>query len=601
MRNRIGVIPGTRAGASVAGEGPQPDRGFRLRPPGPLPEIAGVGRSAPTDAPDLAAAERHRQQAARLANAGHFSGAVDALQRALVFDPRNPTVHHALGRAYLDSGRFDEAVASFQLAIILKDDFVVAHCDLARALAGLARDREAIAACRRAVALAPELAESHRLLAELLDGIGETEQAALSLRQAAAMAAGTTPGRLDLVRALAHERNLAEAELRVREAIALDPANDELHKTLAEVLARSGRFDDAVAACDCALSLNPLQVAAHLTAVRVRKCTPADRPRLGQMAAALRHPSVTDAHRIFLHFAIGKLLDDLGQFDQAIGHFDRANKIRGRGMSFDRTGLAAHIDHLIAHFTPPFFTDHQRFGVRDETPVLIVGMPRSGTTLVEQIVSSHPAVAAGEELFFWFNRARSTRIADATSLRPEAGRSLAADYLSLLRRIAPSAARVTDKQPFNFQQLGLIHLLLPDARFIHCRRHPVDTCLSMYFTYFKGRVPFVANKADLVFAYRQYQRIMAHWRNVLPPDRFLDVDYEQLVVDREAVIRRLIAFCGLEWDDACLHPDHNRRAVNTASLWQARQPVFATSVERWRRYEPWLGELQELLVAEPAS
>jgi hypothetical protein len=164
-----------------------------------------------------------------------------------------------------------------------------------------------------------------------------------------------------------------------------------------------------------------------------------------------------------------------------------------------------------------------------------------------------------------------------------------------LRRIGPSAARVTDKQTFNFQQLGLIHLLLPKAQIIHCQRHPVDTCLSMYFTYFKGRMPFVSDKADLAFAYRQYAKIMDHWRIVLPSERFLEIDYEELVSNREVVTRRLIAFCGLDWHDACLQPERNERTVTTASLWQARQPIFTSSVERWRRYEPWLGELRQVL------
>jgi hypothetical protein len=141
----------------------------------------------------------------------------------------------------------------------------------------------------------------------------------------------------------------------------------------------------------------------------------------------------------------------------------------------------------------------------------------------------------------------------------------------------------------------LIHLLLPKARVIHCRRHPVDTCLSMYFSYFSERIQFVSAKGDLAFAFQQYARLMEHWRAVLPPDRFIDIDYETLVADREAITRRLIAFTGLGWHDACLEPERNERAVATMSVWQVRQPVYTTSVARWRRYEPWLGELCELL------
>src|SRR4029077_16314980 len=179
-------------------------------------------------------------------------------------------------------------------------------------------------------------------------------------------------------------------------------------------------------------------------------------------------------------------------------------------------------------------------------------------------------------------------------------RELAAEYISLLSRIGPAATRVTDKQTFNFQQLGLIHLLLPTARLLYCRRPPIDTCLSMYFTLFKGRIPFISDKGDLAFAYQQYGRIMQHWRSMLPADRFLEVDYEELVADREAVTRRLIDFCGLDWHEDCLCPERNERTVTTASLWQARQPVFTTSVARWQRYAPWLGELRSLLPAANA-
>ena len=148
--------------------------------------------------------------------------------------------------------------------------------------------------------------------------------------------------------------------------------------------------------------------------------------------------------------------------------------------------------------------------------------------------------------------------------------------------------------PFNFLRLGLIHLLLPNARIIHCRRNPIDTCLSIYSVHFDGTIEFAASKSDLAFFYRQYARLMDHWRAVLPPDRFIEVQYERLIDDREAETRRLIAFTGLEWDAACLLPEQNERMVLTASVWQARQPVYATSVERWRRYEPWLGELASL-------
>jgi hypothetical protein len=223
-------------------------------------------------------------------------------------------------------------------------------------------------------------------------------------------------------------------------------------------------------------------------------------------------------------------------------------------------------------------------------------MPRSGTTLVEQILSCHPDVAAGGELGFWRQHKTATDLdVFATATHPEAIRRVARDYLALLRAVSPTAARVTDKMPFNFAFLGIIRQVFPRATIVHCRRHPIDTCLSIFATDFGAPLDFAGDRGSLVFFYREYQRLMAHWREALPPDRFIEVDYEALVAAPEPLTRQLIATCGLEWNDACLAPHLNRRQITTASLWQARQPIYRTSVERWRRYEPWLGELRALL------
>ena len=177
---------------------------------------------------------------------------------------------------------------------------------------------------------------------------------------------------------------------------------------------------------------------------------------------------------------------------------------------------------------------------------------------------------------------------------PEATRRVADDFLATLRAFGAGAKKITDKMPDNFLLLGLIHRVFPNATLIHCRRHPIDTALSILATDFNSPLEYASEPGDLVFFYRQYERMMAHWRKVLPSDRLIEVDYEALVADPEPQTRRLIAACGLEWNDACLAPHRNTRKVETASVWQVRQPIYRTSVERWRRYEPWLGELREL-------
>jgi hypothetical protein len=281
-------------------------------------------------------------------------------------------------------------------------------------------------------------------------------------------------------------------------------------------------------------------------------------------------------------------------------HFDEANRIEAQlqklaGRTFHRKEYAAEIDRIIETYTPEFFARQKRFGCASELPILIVGMPRSGTTLVEQILSSHTNVEAGGELTFWSEQFPALAEVAPIELGPALTRNLATDYLAVLRGISPAAERVTDKTPGNFQLLGPIHLIFPQARIIHCRRNPIDTCLSIYFTYFGTMKDFTGDRSDIVFFYEQYLRLTAHWRRVLRADRFLEIDYEALVADRERLTRHMIGFCGLDWDEACLRSERNRRVIKTASNWQARQPVYTTSVARWRHYEPWLGEFRRFL------
>jgi hypothetical protein len=302
-------------------------------------------------------------------------------------------------------------------------------------------------------------------------------------------------------------------------------------------------------------------------------------------------PGVARHQIMMLHFAAGKALDDLGDHSDAMHHFGLANTVRRQLCSFNVRSVEHDVDRLVSRFTPQCLAENASLGQTDSTPILIVGMPRSGTTLVERIVSSHSEIYGRGEVDFWNNRGPAVRFVNSRVV--EAG-DICKDYLRVLRRGgAPGIPRATDKMPFNFFWVGLIHLLFPNARIIHVHRNPIDTCLSNYMTPIWA--PFASDLRDLASYYLQYRRIMTHWRDVVPSNRLLDVEYEEMVADPEACARRLIAFCGLEWDPNCAKPERNQGAVSTASHWQARQPIYRSSVERWRRYEPWIGELKELL------
>ncbi len=300
-----------------------------------------------------------------------------------------------------------------------------------------------------------------------------------------------------------------------------------------------------------------------------------------------------------LHYGLGKALEDLGEYEESMFHYDEANRFtlatKLNNQPFDEQGFSKRIDMIINATPPELFTQPLEGRSDSELPILIVGMARSGTTLAEQILSSHPLVEAAGEHPFWTSNWLRARSDSKDSFVPEEIALLGQEYIKVLSKFGPAAARVTDKMPANGLVAGLIHLALPNARLIHMRRSPIDNGLSIWKTPNIAVVDGSHEKRGVVYVFKDYLRLMDHWRAVLPPDRFLEVDYEELVYEPERVTREMVAFCGLEWDDECLKPEANIRSVVTPSTWQVRQPVYKTSVERWRKFEPWLGELRGLL------
>ncbi|MGH7077452.1 MAG: sulfotransferase [Acetobacteraceae bacterium] len=533
------------------------------------------------------------QRASSLRDGGKPDAAAWVLSEAARLSPNDALIENEVGLIHLRRHAWRQAAESFARAIALEPDFAIGHYNLGSALERCREPEAAIAAYRRALAHAPDLAAAHARLGNLLHARARREEALAAFRSAAAAAPGSTIGRLSEAKVLLEEGRSAEAETLLRKITAADPASSEAERLLGNVLCESGRFAEAASSLERALTRDPAQVAAWFDLAHTRRMSAADRTLIRRMEARLRDDDLTDFDCAVLHFALGKCWDDLGLAAEAMAHFDAGNRLEKAGPAFDRAGLAAGIERLIALFT--LETMRASAGDPSVRPLLVLGMPRSGTTLVEQILSSHPEIGGGGELGFWSEHLAAIT---AESLAPERLRAMGADYLGRLDRMAPLRARVTDKNPFNFLAIGLIHLALPGARFIHCRRDPIDTCLSIYFTRFATRQDFACDRGDIAFYYRQYERLMAHWRKVLQEGRLIEIDYETLVADPEPEARRLIGFCGLEWNDACARPERNPRIVRTASMWQVRQPVYRDRVARWRRYEPWLGELRELLAGD---
>ena len=541
--------------------------------------------------------------AANFLRASRPADAIAPLQAAAVLEPSNATIQHDLGLACLEVGRVTEAVAALQRAVASNPRCADAYFRLGIALEKLGDIGGAIAAYGRATRLLPSLAEAWFRAGALVSELGHREEAIGCFRRAAETAARTSYGRLGQARALLLEDRNREAEQVLREAVAADPENAMAYDLLGSLLSDVGRFEEARACFERAIAIAPLLAGSYYDLARCRPVTSAEDGLLRGMQAALDTPGLEAAQRLRLHLAIGKAADDLADYAMAMRHFDAADAVRRSFRSFDSALFTTEIERLMARCTPEVMARAPELGCSDATPVLIIGMPRSGTTLVEQIVSMHPEVGAGDELNFWNGRGaewhRSGGDRNETRFLAKAG----ADYVAVLRAIAPRAARVTDKMPFNFLWAGLIHLAFPRATILHCRRAAIDTALSIHQTFFHPSLAFPTGGAELVAYFREYQRLVNHWRRVLPPDRFIEVDYEDLTRVPEPVIRRIIAACGLEWDHVCLRPENNPRAVKTPSKWQTRQPIYRSSVERWRRYEPWLGPLRALIedASEPEA
>lgn len=556
--------------------------------------------TAPARQPSAApAAARLHEEAKRLVEGGRADAAIPLLQQAVRHDPSSANLRVNLAAALLQCDRGQQAIDQLAHAIWLDNSLADAHYHLGLALTQRSEVSGAMHAFRAATDRAPKLADAHYQLAELLQIRGLNDQAIASYERAAAAEPDTTRGRQAAAWALILRRRPEEAITIFRRAQALDPKSSQVAQLLANTLFDTGRFEEAEAQLTQALTFDPLNSFLYFKLTTLRKMRPGDRELMQRMTTLLAHGGLRDIERMHLHFGLGKAHDDLNEFEAAIAHFDAANRIRAAMAPSNRDPLLSSVESYIRLFPRGENRFDPALGVDDQRPVFILGLPRSGTTLVEQILSSHPAVAAGGELGFWGSYGAWAISPGADPFAPQAIQGMAERYQAVLHDISPNALRVTNKSPFNFHFIGLLRLVFPRAFIIHCRRHPVDNCLSMYMSYFAAAdMNFMGSREELVFYYREYTRLMQHWREVLPPERFLELDYEALVADPEAETRRLIAFCELEWNDACLRPERNRRAVSTASSWQVRQPVYRTSVERWRNYQAWLGPLAGLLPAE---
>lgn len=514
--------------------------------------------AAPTDRPDSGKA----QDLLTLGNEhfahGAYVEAIASYKDFVRFNPRRADAHNNLGAALCKLGRYQDADDCFRKAIGMKPDYPEAHFNLGNALRWRLRIAESEISLRRALKLKPNYVDARANLGLTLVLLGR----------------------------------LRDAKARFEKVLKVAPRHTDALLGMGQVASMEGRFDEAEAMFKRVLEVNPKLPSAWSALAGLRKMTCSDSAWL-EGAEEIVASGITPLEEASMRFAIGKYCDDVEDFKRAFRSYKRANELlKVVAENYERGARVRLVDDLIRVYTREAISRIEGGASASMKPVFVVGMMRSGTSLAEQIIASHPSAKGAGELSFWGDTVRKHETTIRQGLLGEPIRKeLAETYLRALAGHSIDALRVVDKAPTNSDHLGLIHSVFPKARIIYMRRDPIDTCLSCYFQQFSLALNFTLDLSDLAHYYQEHQRLIAHWRAVLPPGAILDVPYAELVANPEEWTRKMLDFLGLEWDERCLEFHKTKRSVVTASYWQVRQKIYKDSVRRWRRYEKFISPL----------
>jgi tetratricopeptide (TPR) repeat protein len=523
------------------------------------PDTATGRAAAAANQPDSGRIDALRTRANKAFAAGDYAQAVAFYGELAERDPHRPDILNSLGVALMQLNRYQEAEQHYREAIEIDPGFVEALCNLASVLQGDPQEAEEYV--RRALRVNPKHAGARTMLG----------------------------------RTLAFTGRLHEARAAFRKALKIAPNEPDALLGLAQIARTEGRFDEAESLTKRVLTTNPKNPIAWAALNSTRKMTTADSDWL-KGAEEIAGSGIQLWEEAELRFAIGKYFDDVEDFAQAFQNYRRANELlKTVAQKYDTQAHSRFADDMIRAYSQQAMATIGGGGSASMKPILVVGMPRSGTSLAEQIIASHPTARGAGEPEFWLNAARAHHSEMRQGILGEPARKkLAEEYLRVLERHCPGAQRVVDKTLINSDYLGFIHSVFPNARIIRMRRDPIDTCLSCYFQHFSTAMRFSMDLNDLADYYRVNQRLMNHWCSALPAGTILEVPYEELVVDQEAWTRKILDFLGLEWDERCLSFHETQRAVNTSSAWQVRQKMYTQSSGRWRNYEKFIGPLKGL-------
>jgi tetratricopeptide (TPR) repeat protein len=540
------------------------------------------------------------RQAVELHRQGKLDRAERLYRAALAARPQDFDAAYWLGMLQYQQRRFEDALRSLDAAVKIRPADSTALASLALLQATLGRPEEALANYDKSLAVDPNQAGTLSNRGNAFIALKRPADALASYDRALALAPNEPAVHNNRGRALIDLMRPDEALASFDKAIGLKPDYAEAYDNKGVLLNELGRFDDAMKATERAIALAPKRIRSYLSLTLSKEMTPGD-PHLHALEALARTtPSLAPEEEVDLNFALGKAYADIGDHARSFRRLADGNALKRRRTPYDEAAALGLLRRTRSTFTSELMRNLEGCGDPSPVPVFIVGMPRSGTTLIEQILASHPALFAAGETDALYKAMETfggagegpTRFPEAAmNMSGEQWRRLGSIYVGRARAAAPAAVRISNKTPDNFRFIGLIRLALPNARIIHVRRNPVDTCVSCFARLFADDLPYAYNLGELGRYYRGYEALMAHWREALPQDAMLEVQYEHIVGDLEAEARRIVAYLGLEWDPRCLDFHQTERQVRTASVRQVRRPIYNSSVGRWRAYEAFLAPL----------
>jgi tetratricopeptide (TPR) repeat protein len=527
-------------------------------------------------------------------------GAMEYYRRAARVNPNNVESLNNLGTTLTESDRADEALKILDQALAKNPRYAEAHCNRGFAYIALEKYPEALPCFETALRIRPEYAEAYQGIARVFKEVYELDRAETFALKGVEIDPELAEGHTGLGAVYLAQGHPDKAQACFEKALALEPGLPSARMGLGNIYLEAGRFKEAEEIFGDIIDNKKERIGALFSLAQTKKVKPGDRVIAMVEDEAKNIGSLPESKSIYVHFALGKIHDDLGDAGRAFPHFIAGCRIKRSQIEYDAAEKDAYFSAIKKTFSKSFIKDHKGHGDQSNVPIFVLGMPRSGTTLTEQIIASHPEAFGAGELFDLINLAQRTEQpgdpqfpANMNGLTPQGMAEMGRIYAEGLQARKPGAKKITDKMPINFVHVGLIHLILPHAKIVHVNRNPLDTCISCFTRLFAHNQNQTYDLRELGRFYKGYDELMKYWRAALPKGAFYDVQYEALVDDTEAEAKRLIDYCGLDWNESCLAFHENKRNIRTASLTQVRQPIYKTSVARWKKYEKFLGPLIE--------